>query len=106
MRRWPASRVRAGREDKALELAEALVKERPGSGHAWFLLAEVHVARGAFAEAASAFASFLECWRDADPQLPELRRARAFLVGRGGVSVAASMPVNVIPLRPLENVSC
>jgi len=99
------ARVRAGREDKALELAEALVKERPGSGHAWFLLAEVHVARGAFSEAASAFASFLECWRDADPQLPELRRARAFLLGRGGVSVEAALPVNVIPLRALENAS-
>ncbi|MFE8597420.1 tetratricopeptide repeat protein [Archangium violaceum] len=100
------SRMRGGREDKAVELAEALVKERPGSGHAWFLLAEVHVARGSFSEAASAFAAFLECWRDADQQLPELRRARAFILGRGGVSVAAAMPVNVIPLRPLENVSC
>jgi tetratricopeptide (TPR) repeat protein len=100
------SRMRGGREDKAVELAEALVKERPGSGHAWLFLAEVHVARGSFSEAASAFSAFLECWRDADPQLPELRRARAFILGRGGVSVAAAMPVNVIPLRPLENVSC
>ncbi|HEX5749286.1 MAG TPA: tetratricopeptide repeat protein [Archangium sp.] len=100
------SRMRGGREDKAVELAEAVVKERPGSGHAWLLLAEVHVARGSFAEAASAFSSFLACWRDADPQLPELRRARAFILGRGGVSVAAARPVNVIPLRALENVSC
>ncbi|MGZ3459207.1 MAG: tetratricopeptide repeat protein, partial [Archangium sp.] len=74
--------VRLGRKDKVLELAEALVKERPGSGHARFLLAEVHVAWGAFAEAAAAFASFLECWRDADPHLPELQRARLFLASR------------------------
>ncbi|QRK07723.1 tetratricopeptide repeat protein [Archangium violaceum] len=99
-------RVRCGREDKALELAEALVKERPGSGHAWFLLAEVHVARESFAEAASAFASFLECWRDADEQLPELRRARIFLAARGGVGMRAMLPSNVIPLRLLENASC
>ncbi|HYO56062.1 tetratricopeptide repeat protein [Archangium sp.] len=100
------ARMRSGREDRALEMAEALVKERPGSGHAWFLLAEVHVARGSFTEAASAFASFLECWRDADPRLPELRRARVFLAGRGGLGVEAVMPSNVIPLRALENVSC
>jgi predicted Zn-dependent protease len=99
------ARMRAGREDAALELAEALVKERPGSGHAWFLLAEVHVARGAFAEAVPAFTSFLECWRDADPQLPELRRARAFLAGRRAVGVEAAMPTNVIPLRALEGVA-
>lgn len=88
-------RVRCGREDTALELAEALVKERPGSGHAWLLLAEVHVARESHAEAAAAFVSFLECWRDADPHLPELRRARTFL----------AVPSNVIPLRALEGVS-
>jgi tetratricopeptide (TPR) repeat protein len=84
------ARLRAGREDKALELAAALVRERPGCGHAWFLLAEVHVARGAFEEAARAFSSFLECWSDADPHLSELRRARAF-----------SVPV-VSPFHPLE----
>ena len=88
------ARIRSGREDKALELAEALVQERPGSGHAWFLLAEVHVARGAFSEAAQAFASFLECWSEADPHLPELRRARTFLTS------------NVVPLRAVESASC
>ncbi len=78
------ARLRSGREDKAVELAEALVKERPGSGHARFLLAEVHVARGAFTEAAQAFASFLECWSEADAHLPELRRARTFLASNAG----------------------
>jgi predicted Zn-dependent protease len=99
------SRLRAGREDKALELAEALVKERPGSGHAWFLLAEVQIARGAFCEAAHAFASFLECWSEADPHLPELRRARAFLASHSCLGSKAAVPSNVIDLRPLGNAS-
>ncbi|PTL78366.1 tetratricopeptide repeat protein [Vitiosangium sp. GDMCC 1.1324] len=98
-------RLRSGREDKALELAEALVRERPGCGHAWFLLAEVHIARGSFAEAAPAFVSFLECWLDADPQLPELRRARLFLAGRGGLGVETPRPSNVIELRAVESLS-
>jgi hypothetical protein len=88
------ARIRSGREDKAVELAEALVQERPGHGHAWYLLAEVHVARGAFSEAAQAFFSFLECWREADPHLPELRRARTFLASNAG------------PLRAVESASC
>lgn len=92
------ARLRAGRADKALELAEELVKERPGCGHAWFLLAEVHVARGTPAEANAAFASFLECWRDADAHLPELQRARVFLVSHGVLDAEAAVPSNVIHL--------
>ena len=74
-------RLRFGREDKALELADALVKARPGSGHAWLHLAEVHLARGSASEAAAAFASCLERWRDADAHLPEVQRAQAFRAG-------------------------
>jgi predicted Zn-dependent protease len=99
------SRLRSGRADRALELAEALVKERPGCGHAWLLVAEAHVARGTPAEAAPAFASALECWREADPHLLEGRRARAFLASRGGLGVEAVAHANVIPLRALEGVS-
>jgi tetratricopeptide (TPR) repeat protein len=100
------SRLRAGREDKALELAEELVKERPGSGHAWLLLAEVQVARGALSEAAHAFTSFLECWSEADAHLPELQRARAFLASHGGAGSKAPASANVIGLRPLGKASC
>jgi predicted Zn-dependent protease len=82
------SRLRAGREDKARELAEAFVRERPRCGHAWFLLAEVHVAQGLLSEAARAFASFLECWSEADAHLPELQRARAFLANHAGPHVS------------------
>ncbi|WP_224245178.1 tetratricopeptide repeat protein [Hyalangium gracile] len=76
-------RMRFGREEKALELAEEFAAERPGSGHARFLVAEARVALGRLPEAVSDFTAFLECWREADPHLPELQRARAFMAGRG-----------------------
>jgi hypothetical protein len=76
-------RLRHGREEKALELALELAAERPGSGHARFLMAEARVAMGSFPEAELDFLAFLECWRQADTHLPELQRARAFMTGRG-----------------------
>ncbi|KFE62182.1 hypothetical protein [Hyalangium minutum] len=77
------ARLRFGRVEKALELALELAAERPGSGHARFLVAETRVAQGSFPEAVLDFASFLERWRQADPHLPELQRAQAFMAGRG-----------------------
>lgn len=77
------ARLRFGREEKALELALELAAERPGSGHARLLVAESRAAMGAFAEAVLDFSSFLELWREADPHLPELQRARGFMAGRG-----------------------
>jgi tetratricopeptide (TPR) repeat protein len=77
------ARLRLGREEKALELALELASARPGSGHARYLVAEARVATGALAEAVLDFTAFLECWNQADPQLPELKRARAFVAGRG-----------------------
>jgi len=77
------ARLRFGREDKALELAQGLVAERPASGHARFLVAETRVAMERFPEAVLDFSAFLERWRQADPQLPELKRAQAFMAGRG-----------------------
>ncbi|OJH38220.1 tetratricopeptide repeat protein [Cystobacter ferrugineus] len=88
------ARIRAGRADKAVDLAESLVRERPGSGHAWLLLAEVHVARGDREAAARALASCLECWRSADAHLSEIQRARLFRAERvelgGGEAANAS----------------
>ncbi|ADO72936.1 hypothetical protein [Stigmatella aurantiaca] len=76
-------RLRFGREEKALELALGLVAERPGSGHARLLVAEARAGQGDFAEAGRDFSRFLELWRRADAHLPELRRARSFVAGRG-----------------------
>ncbi|MFY0578821.1 hypothetical protein ACN28S_35160 [Cystobacter fuscus] len=70
------------------------MKERPGSGHARLLLAEVHVARGERDAAARALASCLECWRGADAHLSEIQRARLFRSERvelgGGEAANAS----------------
>ena len=65
------------------ELAQELVAQRPASGHACFLVAETRVAMERFPEAVLDFSAFLERWRQADPQLPELKRAQAFMAGRG-----------------------
>ncbi|QSQ27425.1 hypothetical protein JY651_22025 [Pyxidicoccus parkwayensis] len=78
-------RLHSDREDRALTLARTLISERPGCGHVRLLSAEAHVALGAWDEAVTEFTAFLECWRDADPHLPELRRARLFIAGRGRV---------------------
>ncbi|MCP3142568.1 tetratricopeptide repeat protein [Pyxidicoccus xibeiensis] len=78
-------RLRSEREDKALELARALVVERPGCGHFHLLAAEAHVALGEWTEAVADFTACLACWREADAHLPELRRARNFVAGRGRV---------------------
>lgn len=77
------ARLRLGREEKALELALELAAARPGSGHVRYLVAEARVATGAMAQAVLDFAAFLECWSQADSHLPELKRARAFMAGRG-----------------------
>ena len=61
--------------------------------------------RGALSEAAHAFASFLECWCEADAHLPELQRARTFLASHGGAGSKAPASANVIGLRPVGNAS-
>ena len=104
------ARLRFNREDKALELAQELAAARPGSGHARYLVAEARAATGAFAEAVLDFTAFLECWNEADPQLQELKRARAFVAGRGRYLrvVAPSQEVQPEPVDFLgrENALC
>jgi tetratricopeptide (TPR) repeat protein len=106
-------RLHSDREDRALELSRTLVSERPGCGHARLLSAEVLVALGAWEEAVAAFTAFLDCWRDADAHLPELRRARLFIAGRGRVlrlvrpsELAVASEAGSPGPRPLEKVSC
>jgi hypothetical protein len=104
------ARLRLGREEKALELALELASARPGSGHARYLLAEARVATGCHAEAVLDFAAFLDRWRQADPHLPELKRARAFMAGRGRylrvVGADKEAPLEPVAFLPRENVSC
>jgi tetratricopeptide (TPR) repeat protein len=110
-------RLRSDREDRALELARALVAERPGCGHFRLLSAEVQVALGAWEAAVGDFTAFLDCWREADAHLPELRRARTFIAGRGrvlrlvrpaelmGTQEEAAIPAPAPAFRVLEKVS-
>ncbi|MGE6759506.1 hypothetical protein ACQKGO_15905 [Corallococcus interemptor] len=71
-------RLRSGREEKALELALERAGERPGCGHCMLLVAEAHVACECMSEAEHDYAVVLDLWRDADPHLPGLQRARGF----------------------------
>jgi hypothetical protein len=104
------ARLRLGREEKALELALELAAARPGSGHARYLVAEARVATGRPAEAVLDFAAFLERWHQADPQLPELKRARAFMAGRGRylrvVGADEEDTTEPVAFLPRENVLC
>ncbi|WP_223753277.1 tetratricopeptide repeat protein [Myxococcus sp. RHSTA-1-4] len=106
-------RLRSEREDRALSLARTLVSERPGCGHFRLLAAEAQVALGAWDDAVADFTAFLDCWRDADPHLPELRRARTFIAGRGRVlrlvhssDVPTPLEAGAPAFRVLETVSC
>ena len=58
------------------------MQERPGCGHARFLLADVLARSGAGPEATTAFTAFLSLWPQADEPLPEIKRARAFVEAR------------------------
>lgn len=90
------ARLRYRREQKALELALELAAERPGSGHARFLVAEARVAQGRLPEAVLDFSAFLECWSQADSHLPELQRARTFMAGWGRhLRIVGSQAVSV-----------
>ncbi|MFY1825125.1 hypothetical protein ACN47A_04375 [Myxococcus fulvus] len=104
------TRLRGEREQKALELARALVEERPACGHYRLLLAETHVAMGERVLAVQDFERFLERWRGADEHLPELRRARTYISGGGRILRlvhTSEAPPQVPPdFRPLEKVSC
>jgi hypothetical protein len=83
--------MRGARWAKARELAEALVSERPGCGHARFLLGDVLARSGATQDAVTAFTAFTALWPQADEHLPELQRARLFLDNRA--LPAAEQPV-------------
>ena len=105
VRRWPASRLRSGREEKALELALERAGERPGCGHACLLVAEVHVACEGHVRSGRDFAVVLDCGAT---RIRTCRAcsARAASRGPGRLGEEAAAPANVIHLRALENVSC
>ncbi|WP_157815931.1 tetratricopeptide repeat protein [Spirosoma pollinicola] len=68
-RQWPQAR----------DTYQALLKERPNSGFALFGLAQVWELEGNRAEAAKAYQTFLSTWNEADADLPQIKKARAWM---------------------------
>jgi tetratricopeptide (TPR) repeat protein len=69
--------IRAGSFALAADAYRRALDRRPGSGHALFGLARALDLDGKRTEAARAYRRFLAAWRGADPDLPQLREARA-----------------------------
>jgi tetratricopeptide (TPR) repeat protein len=71
--------LRAKRYVNARAAYEAALQERPNSGFALFGMAETDEEAGNEAAAVKDYRAFLEAWKDADPDLPQLALARAYL---------------------------
>jgi tetratricopeptide (TPR) repeat protein len=56
-----------------------LLKDRPNSGFALFGLAQAWEGEGNRAEATKAYQTFLTTWNEADADLPQIKKARAWL---------------------------
>ena len=74
-----AVHLRAGDHERALRAYEQVLAERPNSGHAWFGIARCHQLAGRAADARAAYRRFLEAWRHADRDLPQVELAEAWL---------------------------
>jgi len=70
--------MRAGRFDDAVAASDDELKLRPHSGYALFNRAQALSKAGRTAEARDAYAAFLEAWKTADADLPQLREAKRF----------------------------
>ena len=68
--------LRAGKFDDAREAFEEELEQRPKSGHALYGIALTFEKAGKKAEAAQANAKFLEAWKNADPDLAPMQRAK------------------------------
>ncbi len=71
--------LQAGRWVEAKATYEEVLVERPNSGHALYGIARTLVQGGRKSEARRAYQNFLDAWRHADPDLPQLAKARAWL---------------------------
>ena len=71
--------LRAGKWDQAQHAYEQSLEVRPNNGHAWFGIARSHEQAGRKSEARVAYQRFLEVWRRADRDLPQVQQAQAWL---------------------------
>ncbi|HMG02631.1 MAG TPA: tetratricopeptide repeat protein, partial [Edaphobacter sp.] len=71
--------LRAKRYDEAKQAYEAALKQRPESGFALYGMAQADAAARRRAEATQDYVRLLRAWANADPDLPQLQAARAWM---------------------------
>ena len=71
--------IRAGHWDDAREAFQQVLEERPKSGFGLYGIALAYEKQGDREKAAQAYRDFLEAWKNADPDLAQVKAARAFL---------------------------
>ena len=74
--------MRAKRYDEAKAAYEAALKERPNSGFPLFGIAQADEASKRISETTTDYARLLQVWQQADPDLPQLKVARAWMESR------------------------
>ncbi len=76
--------LRANQWQKARDTYGELLKDRPNSGFALFGLAQAWEGEGNKPEATKAYQTFLTTWNDADADLPQVKRAKAWMRANSG----------------------
>jgi tetratricopeptide (TPR) repeat protein len=71
--------IRAGHYDDARQAFQQVLEERPESGFGLYGIALAYEKEGNPQKAASAYRAFLDAWKNADPDLPQIKSARRFL---------------------------
>jgi len=78
-----AAMLRARRWSDAKEAFERALLERPHSGFALYGIATAEEGLGDSQAASKTYGDFLKAWKDADPGIPQIGRARAYLKAHG-----------------------
>ena len=71
----------AGRFADARAAYQKSLDKRPNNGHALYGIARSYEMAGDKGQAKTAYQRFLEAWRNADRDLPQVKHAEAWLAG-------------------------
>jgi tetratricopeptide (TPR) repeat protein len=74
--------IRARKWEDSRAAFEKALAERPKSGFALYGIAYSYEQQGELEKAATAYCAFLEAWKNADTDLPQIQSARAFVAIR------------------------
>lgn len=74
--------IHAGKFDEARQTFQRALKERPKSGWELHGIALAWDKQGKATEAAAAYKKFLSTWSHADPDLPQVKAAHAYVAGQ------------------------